>query len=107
VKFADMAMPALKISQNFGETRQVSIFVPLLGQSEAALSATLWDAAMLRVTLTNGLPIVTIGDPSGFDRRRANTEYISAHFFAGQFPIKVELAVPFAMVRANYGDLDA
>ena len=107
VKFADMAMPALKISQNFGETRQVSIFVPLLGQSEAALSATLWDAAMLRVTLTNGLPIVTIGDPSGFDRRHANTEYISAHFFAGQFPIKVELAVPFAMVRANYGDLDA
>src|SRR5690606_20478802 len=87
--------------------RQVSAFVPLLGHSEAALSATLLDAAMMRVTLTNGLPIVTIGDSAGFDRRASSTEYVSAQSYAGQFPIKVELAVPFAMVRANYGDLDA
>jgi len=107
VRFGDMEMPALKISQGFGETRRVSVFVPLLGQSQSALSDTLRNAAMMRITLTNGMPIVTIGDPSGFDRRSANTEYVSEQAYAGEFPIKVEVAVPFAMVRANYADLDA
>ncbi|WP_152658742.1 EAL domain-containing protein [Devosia chinhatensis] len=107
VKFGDMEMPAIKITQVFGQMRRVSVFVPLLGQSESALSDTMQDAAMMRVTLTNGLPILTIGDPSGFDRRSANTEYVSGQSYAGQFPIKVELAVPFAMVRAGYADLDA
>lgn len=106
VKFGDMAMPALKISQTFGETRRVSAFVPLLGQSEAALSHTMRDAGMMRVTLTSGLPIITIGDPGGFNSRATNDDYISAQGYAGQFPIKVETAVPFAMVRAGYGDLD-
>ncbi|MBJ3784348.1 EAL domain-containing protein [Devosia sediminis] len=106
VKLGDMAMPALKITQTFGETRRVSSFVPLLGQSEAALADTMADAAMMRVTLTNGLSIVTIGDPSGFDRRASSADYISAQGYAGQFPIKVEFAVPFAMVRAGYADLD-
>lgn len=106
VALGDMTMPALKISQTFGETRRVSAFVPLLGQSEAALAETLADGAMMRVTLTNGLPIVIIGDPSGFDRRSASADYISSQFYAGQFPIKVEYAVPFAMVRAGYADLD-
>lgn len=106
VKFGDMAMPALKITQTFGETRRISAFVPLLGQSEAAISATMRPAAMMRVTLTNGLDIVTIGDPAGFDRRDSNADYISAQGYAGQFPIRVEEAVPFAMARAGYADLD-
>ncbi len=107
VAFADLAMPALKISQTFGETRRVSVFVPLLNQTEAALSETLKDASMMRVTLSNGMPIITIGDPTGFDRRDTSTEFLSAQGYAGQFPIRVELALPFAMVRANYADLDA
>ena len=107
VTFADMPMPALKISQMFGEQRRVSVFVPLLNQTESALSATLRDAAMLRVTLSNGLSIVTIGDPTAFDRRGTSTEFVSAQVYAGQFPIRVEMAVPFAMARANYADLDA
>jgi EAL domain-containing protein (putative c-di-GMP-specific phosphodiesterase class I) len=106
VELGDMDMPALKISQTFGETRRVSTFVPLLGQTQAALSETLVDATMFRVTLTNGLSIVTIGDPAGFDRRTSSADYISAQGYAGQFPIKVEYAVPFAMVRAGYADLD-
>ncbi len=107
VTFADMGMPAIKISQNFGETRHVSVFVPVLNQSEAALNETLKDATMLRVRLTNGMSIITIGNPTGFDRRDTSTEFISADGYAGQFPIRVEFAVPFAMVRANYADLDA
>lgn len=106
VRFGDMDMPALKISQTFGETRRVSAFVPLLAQRESALSATMRDGAMMRVTLTNGLSMVTIGDPTGYDRRESSVEYVAAQSFAGQFPIKVEIAVPFAMVRASYADLD-
>ncbi|MVS98158.1 EAL domain-containing protein [Devosia marina] len=106
VKLGEMDMPALKLSQTFGETRRVSTFVPLLGQSESALNETLPDSAMMRVTLTNGLSIVTLGDPSGFDRRQSSSDYISAQGYAGQFPIKVEYAVPFAMARAGYADLD-
>jgi len=107
VTFADMAMPAVKITQNFGETRRISDFVPLLGQSEAALSETLPSAAMLRVTLTNGLPILALGDSSSFDRRGQGDDFVAAQSYAGQFPVKVEYAVPFAMVRAGYADLDA
>lgn len=106
VKLGDMAMPALRVTQTFGDTRRISAFMPLLGQSEAALAATMRDAGMMRVTLTNGLSIVSIGDMAGFDRRVANSDYISAQGYAGQFPIRVELSVPFAMVRAKYADLD-
>jgi EAL domain-containing protein (putative c-di-GMP-specific phosphodiesterase class I) len=106
VKLGGLAMPALKITQTFGETRRISAFVSVLGQSEAAISQTLPDAAMMRVTLTNGLSIMSVGDPSAFDRRARANEFISAQGYAGQFPIKVEYAVPFAMVRAGYADLD-
>lgn len=106
VKFGVMAMPALKVSQTFGETRRLSTFVPLLGQSEASLKATLRDAGMVRVTLTNGLNILTVGDPDGFQARSSKNDYISAQGYAGQFPIKVERAVPFDVVRAGYADLE-
>ncbi|NMA96585.1 MAG: EAL domain-containing protein [Phyllobacteriaceae bacterium] len=106
VKFADMGMPALKITQTFGEMRRVSVFVPLLGQSETSLTQSMRNAGMMRVTLTSGMPILTIGDPAGFDGRSSNSDYINAEKFAGQFPIKVETAVPFVMVRAGYADLD-
>ena len=106
VKLGDMAMPALKITQAFGETRRVSAFVPLLGQSQDALAKGLQSAGMLRVVLTNGTPVLTVGDPSGFDQRSTTTEFIAAQGFAGELPLKVEYAVPFAMARAGYADLD-
>jgi EAL domain-containing protein (putative c-di-GMP-specific phosphodiesterase class I) len=106
VTFADMAMPALKITQNFGETRRISVFVPLLGQAEPAMNAALRGVSMMRVTLTNGLNILTLGDAEAFDRRGSATEYVSAQGYAGQFPIRVQQAVPFATARAGYADLD-
>ncbi len=106
VQLGDMTMPALKITQTFGETRRISAFAPLLGQSEAALSETMRPTGFLRVTLTSGTPILTIGDVSNFDRRTASSDFIGAEGFAGQFPIRVEYAAPFAMVRAGYADLD-
>ena len=106
VKLGDLAMPALKITQSFGQSRRVSTFVPLLGQTEAGLARALPSAAMLRVLLTNGTPILTVGEDSGFDNRQTSTEFIYEQAFAGEMPLKVEFAVPFAMARANYRDLD-
>lgn len=106
VTFGDLPIPALKISQTFGETRRISAFVPVLGQTEDAIGETLRSSAMMRVTLTNGLAVATVGDPAGYDKRSSSADFISAQGYAGQFPIKVEYAVPFAMVRAGYADLD-
>ncbi|MCS6759459.1 MAG: hypothetical protein MO852_11130 [Candidatus Devosia euplotis] len=38
VRLGDMDMPALKITQAFGELRRVSVFVPLLGQTKGTLT---------------------------------------------------------------------
>lgn len=106
VSLGGMSMPALKITQSFGQTRRVSAFVPLIGQTQAALGEGLQSGAMLRVLLTNGSAVLTIGDSTGFDRRSSTTEFIYAQGFAGELPLKVEYALPFAMARAGYSDLD-
>ena len=49
VQFGDLAMPALKITQAFGQTRRVSAFVPLMGQTSDGLAQGLTSAAMMRV----------------------------------------------------------
>ena len=106
VKLGDMDMPALKITQAFGATRRVSAFVPLIGQTQAALATGLDTAALLRIVLADGTTALAVGDPSGFNRRSSSTEFIYAEAFAGAFPLMAELAVPFAIVRAGYADLD-
>lgn len=106
VKYGDLEMPALKITQAFGTTRRVSAFVPLIGQSQEALDQGLQSAAMLRVMLTNGTAILAVGDTASFDRRATTTDFVYAQAFAGEFPLKVEYAMPFAMARAGYADLD-
>lgn len=106
VKFAEMGMPALQITQSFGHSRRVSVFVPLLGQSQEVLGQLLPAGAMLRMVLTTGLPVLTIGDAGPFDRRENRSDFLFEQGFAGQLPLKVEYAIPFAMVRAGYADLD-
>ena len=61
VQLGDLAMPALKITQTFGQTRRVSAFMPLMGQTSEGLTQALPSAAMMRVMLTNGTPVLTIG----------------------------------------------
>ena len=106
VQLGDLAMPALKISQAFGLSRRVSAFVPLMGQTSDGLAQGLPSAAMMRILLTNGTPVLAIGDASAFDRRGSSAEFISAEAFAGELPLKVEYAIPFVMARATYADLD-
>ena len=105
VRLGELSMPALKLTQAFGTTRLVSVFVPVTGAEEASLISGLKPTAMMRLSLTNGAEILTAGDGSGFDR--GGTEYVSAQAIAGEFPVRARAAVPFAIVRAGYVDLDA
>jgi EAL domain-containing protein (putative c-di-GMP-specific phosphodiesterase class I) len=106
VRLGQMSIPALKITQAFGGTRQVSVFVPILGRSEAALGKSINGSAMLRVVLTNNTAVLTVGDPSAFDGRSSDADFISERVFAEGLPLQVEYAVPFAVSRAGYADLD-
>ncbi|MDP2781179.1 EAL domain-containing protein [Devosia sp.] len=106
VQLGDMDMPALKITQGFGDLRRVSAFLPLLGQTKETLAEGINAGGMMRVSLTDGSAIMTIGDASGFDRRGTSTDFVYAQGFAGELPLKVEYAMPFAMARAGYADLD-
>jgi EAL domain-containing protein (putative c-di-GMP-specific phosphodiesterase class I) len=106
VKLGDLEMPVLKITQAFGTTRLVSVFVPVMGQTGESLLSTLRASSGVRLSLTNGLPVVTIGDGGAFDDR-GGTEFVRAEAFAGEFPVRAEALVPFAIVRADYADLDA
>ena len=105
VKLGELAMPVLKLTQAFGTTRLVSVFAPILGAGEDSLVSGLKPAAMMRLSLTNGIEVVAAGDVAGFDRGGA--EYVVAQAFAGELPIRAQAAVPFAVVRSGYADLDA
>ena len=61
---------------------------------------------MVRISLTNGTPIVTVGDADRLRSPAASTEFVVAQAIAGEMPLRAEAAVPFAMVRADYADLD-
>jgi EAL domain-containing protein (putative c-di-GMP-specific phosphodiesterase class I) len=106
VRLGELQMPALQITGFQGEMRRISAFVPLLGQSQQAVTAGLPTAAMMRVLLANGTPVLTVGNPAPFDSRRSNQEFIVVQEFVGELPLKVEYAQPFALARADYADLD-
>ena len=105
IKLADLATPVLKLTQAFGTTRTVSAFVPIVSSDSEGLLSRFKPTAMVRVSVTDGTSVLVAGDPSPYDNRKT-TEYVAAEGFAGELPIRVEAAVPFAIVRADYADLD-
>lgn len=106
VKLGELSMPVIKVTVQFGETRQVSTFVPVLAMAAEGLLDGLKPSSMVRVALTNDMPIVTVGDASGYDSRVGETEFVTAQAIAGEIPLRAESAVPFALVRTDYADLD-
>lgn len=106
VLLGGMTMPALKITQAFGEQRLVSAFVPLVGQTQGGLAQALPSAAMMRIQLTNGTTVLSIGDSAAFEQRDGSAEFIFAQGLASELPLKVEYAIPFAIARGSYSDLD-
>jgi sensor c-di-GMP phosphodiesterase-like protein len=105
VRLGGLEMPLFKVTQAVGASRFASVFVPAAGTPVQSLLAGLKPAAMVRLSLSNGVPVVTAGDASALDRREG-TDLVTAEAFAGELPVRAEAAVPFAIVRADYGDLD-
>jgi sensor c-di-GMP phosphodiesterase-like protein len=99
-----LTTPVIKVTQAFGTARLVSAFVPIISSDASGLLKRFKPTSMVRIVLTNGTPVLVAGDTSTFDRGGA--EFVSASVIAGELPIRIEAAVPFAMVRADYTDLD-
>ena len=106
VRMEGIDMPVLRLARPYGDSRVVSGFALLLALPREALVLGLPPMAMLRVSLTNGTPILTAGAAEAFDQRASSEEFVAAQTFAGTLPLRVEVATPFAMVRARYADLD-
>lgn len=106
VKFAEMIMPALKVTQTLGGVRRISAFTPLMATTQEALADNLPNGAMLDIALTSGLPVLSLGASVDFDRQAARGDYLAVQSFAGELPIKVRYLLPFAEARAGYADLD-
>jgi sensor c-di-GMP phosphodiesterase-like protein len=103
---AGLDAPLLKVTQTFGETRTVSAFAPVVATTPQGLLSGLKPTTMVRLSLADGTEVLTAGNGSAYDER-GNTEFLTVESFAGELPLKVKAAVPFAMVRADYSDLDA
>lgn len=106
VSFATLSEPLIKLTRATPFRRDVSVFTPVLSQSLATLAEQYYHHAAIRVVLTNGTPILTWGAIEAYDNRTSSSQFISAVAFAGEFPVRVEVAVPFSLARAEYADLD-
>jgi len=105
VRMANEKIPLLKITRTIDQNRQISAFViisPQLAQGE--LPVQVRDASMFRISLTQGTNLLVVGDPQTFDNS-ASDKYVIANSFAGDVPIRVEVAVPFAVLRAEYSEI--
>jgi EAL domain-containing protein (putative c-di-GMP-specific phosphodiesterase class I) len=106
VRLAGLVAPVLKVTQGFGEARKVSAFAPLVLSTPQSLLAGLKQTTAVRLALADGTEIITAGDPNAFGDH-GDTEFVKVESFAGELPIRVNVTVPFAIVRADYSDLDA
>ena len=104
-KLGGLETPVFKLTEAFGSTRLVSAFVPIVSTDNKGLLSRFKPTAMLRVSLTNGTPVLVAGDAGSFDNK-GDTEFVSVQGFPGELPVRVEAAVPFAIVRADYAELD-
>ncbi len=106
VRIPGLEVPGLKISRFIDENKTISAIVKFNHiVSEGRLPIGLRDASLIRVSFTDGNDLLTIGDSDDFDDKEHSADYVTAVAFAGDVPIRVEVAVPFSSVRAQYGEL--
>ncbi len=105
-RLGGLAAPVLKGTQGFGEARNVSAFAPMVVSTAQGLLAGLKPTTSVRLSLADGTEVMTAGDPNAFGNT-GDTEFVTVESFAGELPIRVSATVPFAIVRADYSDLDA
>ncbi len=98
--------PVLKVTQGFGDARKVSAFAPMVVSTPQGLLVGLRATTTVRLSLADGTEVMTAGDANAFGDH-GDTEFVTVEAFAGELPLKVTATVPFAIVRADYSDLDA
>ncbi|MBU2485844.1 MAG: EAL domain-containing protein [Alphaproteobacteria bacterium] len=105
VQLEGYELPMLKVTRLVG-AKHVSAIVYLSPRLTLGLPEGLRTATTFRLSLTNGTPIVTLGDYAEFAERTNDLAFIAVNSFASEIPIRAEIAVPFLDVRAGYADLD-
>ena len=105
IRVDSISAPLLKIGQAFGQQKVVSALVPLVPDETDRLLDGFDPGSVLSFVLSDGTVIADVGDVVGYTNR-GRTEFITASAYAGDSPIEVRTAVPFAIVRAQYGALD-
>lgn len=104
-RLGELAAPVLKVTQGFGEARKVSAFAPLVVSTPQGLLVGLKPTTSVLLSLADGTEVMTAGDAGAFGSH-GETEFLTVESFAGELPVKVTATVPFAIVRADYSDLD-
>lgn len=105
VLMAGSDLPMLRISRLIDPNRRISAFVNFSQMlASSRLPVEIRDASMFKVSFTNDTELFSTGDPDMFDAA-SDEKFIIANAFAGEVPVRVEVGMPFAAVRAPYGDL--
>jgi EAL domain-containing protein (putative c-di-GMP-specific phosphodiesterase class I) len=106
VQLGRMPVPFLRVSLPFVGSRSIAAFVPALPQTPESLLPAMPSGTMLRIGLTSGLTIASAGAVESFDARAQRSDWVTTESFVGGLPIRIEVAAPFAALRAGYADLD-
>lgn len=106
VQIEGQKFPKLKVSRNVSNNRIVSGFVRITQRVVRGMPPELASANLLRIALTDGSEILSIGEGSSVEENSTDRAYIAAASIADALPLVAAVEVPFATVRAHYADLD-
>lgn len=106
VRIPGVDIPGLRITRKIDRNRHISAFVTF-GHVLAtdSLPVGLQNVSMLRISFTDGTELFTLGDSSDFDNGSEKGEYVTAISFAGDVPLRIEVAIPFSVVKMGYTQL--
>lgn len=97
--------PMFQVSMMFGTGRRLSVFTAASTGSDQTVMQGFEQGSVIRLQLTDGTLIAEMGDSAGYDAR-GGAEYLESSALAGDLPMKVTAALPFAVARASYAALD-
>ncbi|HHG89463.1 MAG TPA: EAL domain-containing protein [Devosia sp.] len=99
-------VPMFRVTQMIDRNRRMQAFVNFSQIITAGrLPSEIRAASMLRISFTDDTELVSIGDPSTFTASSSEGEYLIANAFAGDVPVRIEVALPFETARAGYADI--
>lgn len=97
------ALPVVRISRKV-DGKILSAFVNVSLGFGHGVPLGFGDASILNFTLTNGEPVFTIGDNTALRNSAGGTNLVVDSFVA-EVPIRAQVIVPFAALKADYADL--